>query len=350
VRSPYPHARIRTIDASAARSAPGVLAVLTGEDGARLAKPLAYVIPPAAYGRAASLPVDRPILAVDRVRHVADGVAFIVAETAQLAHATAELVKVDYERLPEHLEPLARPSGVPIWVGAPDNVAFDWQFGGRQLCLELFGQATHIVRISLSIPRVIPNPIEPRAAIGLYDPHTDKLTLVSDPQGVHFVRGVLTRALGLPEHKLRVISPYVGGAFGSNIYAYPEHALVLLATSMVGRPVRWTSTRTEAFLSDTQKRPAASTPASKTATRRKKGVGAMDQKTRPRKQRTAQTRRRAPACQPIVALMRYGERTVGVIAEASGQRVIIESVDEAGRTFRSAVKWASLTSLDEQLF
>jgi carbon-monoxide dehydrogenase large subunit len=254
VRSPHPHARIRTIDTSAARNVPGVLAVLTGEDVARLAKPLACVIPLAAYGRAAPLPVDRPILALDRVRHVGDGVAFVVAETAQLAHEAADLVRVDYERLPEHLEPLAGSSGVPIWAGAPDNVAFDWQFGNPELCRQLFRQAAHTVRISLSIPRVIPNPIEPRAAIGLYDPHTDKLTLVSNPQGVHFVRGVLTRALGLPDDKLRVISPYVGGAFGSKIYAYPEHALVLLATRMVGRPVRWTATRTEAFLSDTQGR------------------------------------------------------------------------------------------------
>jgi aerobic carbon-monoxide dehydrogenase large subunit len=254
VRSPHPHADIRAIDASVARGAPGVLAVLTGADLARVAKPLPCVIPPAAYGRAKPLHADRPILAVDRVRHVGDGLAFVVAETAEQANEAATLVKVDYDVLPACVEPRAEVREAPIWADAPDNIAFDWRFGNTALCQKLFERAAHTVRIRLSIPRVIPNPIEPRAAIGLYDPHADKLTLVSNPQGVHFVRGVLTRALGLPDDKLRVVSPYVGGAFGSKIYAYPEHALVLLAARMVGRPVRWTSTRAEAFLSDTQGR------------------------------------------------------------------------------------------------
>ncbi len=254
VRSPHPHARIRAIDASAARGAPGVLAVLSGEDVARMAKPIACVIPPAAYGRTEALPVDRPVLAAGRVRHVGDGVAFVVAETAEQAREAAELVKVDYELLPEYVEPRAGALGMPIWDAAPDNVAFDWQFGNPALCRDLFNRAAHTVRIHLSIPRLVPNPIEPRAAIGLHDPQSGKLTLVSNPQGVHFVRAGLTRALGLPDGELRVVSPYLGGAFGSKIYAYPEHALVLLAARMVGRPVRWTATRREAFLSDTQGR------------------------------------------------------------------------------------------------
>jgi carbon-monoxide dehydrogenase large subunit len=254
VRSPHPHARIRAIDVSAARAAPGVLAVLTGGDVARMAKPLPCVIPPSAYGRAKPLHDDRPILAVDRVRHVGDGLAFVVAETMEQANQAADLVKVDYELLPAYVEPRAGTAEAPIWADVPDNVAFDWKFGDAVLCRKLFDQAAHTVRIRLSIPRVIPNPIEPRAAIGLYDPHADRLTLVSNPQGVHFVRGVLTRALALPDKKLRVVSPYLGGAFGSKIYAYPEHALVLLAARTVGRPVRWTSTRAEAFLSDTQGR------------------------------------------------------------------------------------------------
>jgi aerobic carbon-monoxide dehydrogenase large subunit len=254
VRSPHPHARIRTIDASAARSAPGVLAVQTGEDVARMAKPLPCVIPSAAYGRAKPLHADRPILAVDRVRCVGDGLAFVVAETMEQANEAAGLVKVDYEPLPAYVEPRAEAAEPPIWADAPDNVAFDWRFGYPALCRKLFDRAAHTVRMRLSIPRVIPNPIEPRAAIGLHDHYADRLTLVSNPQGVHFVRGVLVRALGLPEDKLRVVSPYLGGAFGSKIYAYPEHALVLLAARIVGRPVRWTSTRDEAFLSDTQGR------------------------------------------------------------------------------------------------
>jgi aerobic carbon-monoxide dehydrogenase large subunit len=254
LRSPHPHARIRSIDPSAARRAPGVLAVLTGSDVARMAGPLPCVIPPSAYGRAKALAVDRPILAMDRVRHVGDGVAFVVAETPEQAEAASHLVTVDYEELPTHVALHADTSPTPIWPEAPDNVAFDWQFGDVALCRRLFAGAAHTVRLHLSIPRLLPNPIEPRAAIGVYDVRTGKLTLVSNTQGVHFVRGVLIEALRLPKTKLRVVTPYVGGAFGSKIYAYPEHALVLLAARTLGRPVRWGATRTEAFLSDTQGR------------------------------------------------------------------------------------------------
>jgi len=254
LRSPHPHARIRSIDPSAARHAPGVLAVLTGADVARMAGPLPCVIPPSAYGRTRALPVDRPILAVDRVRHIGDGVAFVVAETLEQAEAAAQRIAVDFEVLPTHTALRADPSPAPIWPEAPDNVAFDWQFGDASLCRRLFADAAHTVRLHLSIPRVLPNPMEPRAAIGVYNTRAGRLTLVSNTQGVHFVRGVLTQALRLPAKKLRVVTPYVGGAFGSKIYAYPEHALVLLAARALGRPVRWASTRTEAFLSDTQGR------------------------------------------------------------------------------------------------
>jgi len=254
LRSPHPHARIRSIDPSAARRAPGVLAVLTGADVAREGGPLPCVIPPSAYGVSRALPVERPILAVDRVRHVGDGVAFVVAETLEQAQAAARLLAVDYEPLPAHVALHADASPAPIWPEAPDNVAFDWQFGDAPLCRRLFVGAAHVVRLHLAIPRVVPNPIEPRAAIGVYDARAGKLTLVSNTQGVHFVRGGLTQALRLPANKLRVVTPNVGGSFGSKIYAYPEHALVLLAARALGRPVRWAATRTEAFLSDTQGR------------------------------------------------------------------------------------------------
>jgi aerobic carbon-monoxide dehydrogenase large subunit len=254
LRAPHPHALIRSIDASLARRAPGVLAVLTGSDVARMAGPLPCVIPPAAYGRSRALPVDRPILAVGRVRHVGDGVAFVVAETLEQAEAASRLIAVEYEPLPVHLGLRADASPVPIWPQAPDNVAFDWQFGDPALCRRLFAGAAHTVRLHLSIPRVLPSPIETRAAIGVADPRDGRLTLISNTQGVHFVRGVLSQALRLPAKKLRVVTPYVGGAFGSKIYAYPEHALVLLAARALGRPVRWAATREEAVLSDTQGR------------------------------------------------------------------------------------------------
>jgi len=254
VRSPHPHAFIRNIDASAAREKPGVLAVLTGKDIATVATPLACIIPPQAYGRSKPLKVDRPILAVDRVRHVGDGVAFVVGETLQQAIEAAESVAVDYEPIPAALEPTVARSPVPIWPEAPDNLAFDWRFGDRKLRQKLFAEAAHVVGIKVEIPRVIPNPIEPRGAVALYDHKTGDFTLISNPQGVHFVRGILAQAIRVPQQKLRVVAPYVGGAFGSKIYAYPEHALALLAARETGRPVRWAATRTESFLSDTQGR------------------------------------------------------------------------------------------------
>jgi carbon-monoxide dehydrogenase large subunit len=254
LRSPHPHARIRSIDPSAARRAPGVLAILTGSEVAQMAGPIPCIVPPSSYGRSRALPVDRPILAADRVRHVGDGVAFVVAETLEQAEAAAQLVTVDYEVLPTHIALDASEALTPIWPEAPDNVAFNWQFGDAALCRRLFAEAAHTVRLHLSIPRVLPNPVEPRGAIGVYDARASKLTLVSNTQGVHFVRSGLAQALRLSQKKLRVVTPYVGGAFGSKIYAYPEHALVLLAARALRRPVRWTATRTEAILSDTQGR------------------------------------------------------------------------------------------------
>ena len=145
-------------------------------------------------------------------------------------------------------------SDTPVWPHAPDNLAFEWRSGDAERCDALFAQAAHTVRLRLSMPRVLPNPIEPRAAIAFRDRHDGPWTLLANTQGVHFVRGVLTRALRLASDELRVVTPYVGGAFGSKIDAYPEQALVLLAARALGRPVRWTSTRREAVLSDTQGR------------------------------------------------------------------------------------------------
>ncbi len=133
---------------------------------------------------------------MDRARHVGDGVAFVVAETLEQAEAAARLVAVDYEVLPTHVALQADTSPAPIWPEAPDNVAFDWHFGDGDMCKRLFAAAAHIVRLHLSNPRVLPNPIEPRAAIGVYDRCTGELTLVSNTQGVHFVRNALAQACG----------------------------------------------------------------------------------------------------------------------------------------------------------
>lgn len=254
VRSPLPHARIRRIDSSRAASAPGVLTVLTGHDIAATIRPLGCVIGLRSDDGTPRVDADRAVLAVDRVRHVGDGVAFVVAETANQAATAAALVDVGYEPLPYRSDADSPELEVPIWADAPDDVCFTWRFGDAPACRALFASAHHVVRITLASPRLVPYPIEPRAAVGIYDEQTDAMTLLANTQGVHFVRNVLARAFDRDPRRLRVLTPAVGGGFGAKIYAYPEHALVLESARRLRRPVRWTATRSESFLSDTQGR------------------------------------------------------------------------------------------------
>jgi len=254
LRSPHPHARIRAIDISKAEKYSGVLRVLTGKDIDGDAKPLPCVMALTSYDGRPRAEADRAVLATDRVRHIGDGVAFIVAETIEQAIDAAALIEVDYEVLPAYTEAAEGEVDVPIWPEAPDNVCFTWRFGDREKTERLFKDAAHVVELELKIPRIVVNPVEPRSAIGLYDRKADEFTLVTNTQGVHFVRHVLARSFGIADQKLRVLTPNVGGGFGSKIFAYPEHALVLLAARAIGRPVRWTASRQESFVSDTQGR------------------------------------------------------------------------------------------------
>ncbi len=252
LRSPHAHARIRGIDHEQARRVPGVLAILTAADLPRDIQPLPCMMPLSSFDGTPRAGADRVILAADRVRHVGDGVAFIVAETDRAAAEAASLVQVDYDVLPAVVAPGNR--AVSIWPDAPNNVCFDWRFGDAPACEQQFAQAAHVTRMTLRNPRILPSPIEPRAALGFYDRTDDSFTLVSNTQGVHFVRRVLAEAFRIAPERLRVVTPNVGGGFGTKIFAYPEQALVLVAARLLGRPVRWTATRTEAFQSDTQAR------------------------------------------------------------------------------------------------
>jgi len=259
LRSPHAHARVRGIDCAKAFQAEGVLAVLTASDLAGIVRPLGCVMELTSCDGTKRKEADRVILAADRVRHVGDGVAFIVAKTLAQARAAADLVTVDYEPLPPVIVPSQGANGVPasavpIWPEAPDNICFDWRFGDAESCRRFFAEAAHVVRIRLRNPRIIVNAIEPRAAIGAFEAESGRFTLIANTQGPHFVRRVLAKAFNLPETELRVVTPNVGGGFGSKIFAYPEQALVLFAARALGRPVRWTASRSEAFLSDTQGR------------------------------------------------------------------------------------------------
>jgi carbon-monoxide dehydrogenase large subunit len=254
LRSSLAHANIRGIDTGAAVAAPGVVAVYTGQDLA--AEGLGGL--PCGWGvknkdgTPMAEPVH-PVLAVGRVRHVGDPVAVVIAETATAAKDAAELIQVDYEELPavatstDALEP-----GAPqLHDAAPGNVCFDWEIGDRAATDAAFAKAAHRVALDLVNSRVIPNAMEPRAAIGEYDAGSGDYTLHTTSQNPHVIRLLMGAfVLKIPEHKLRVVAPDVGGGFGSKIYHYAEEAIVTWASRKIGRPVKWTAERSESFMSD----------------------------------------------------------------------------------------------------
>jgi carbon-monoxide dehydrogenase large subunit len=195
------------------------------------------------------------VLATDEVRHVGDRVAVVIAESAYAARDAAELVMVDYEDLPAAVRTEAAVGAPAVHANAPDNVCFRWSIGDRGKTDAAFAGAHTVVRQRLVNQRLIPNAIEPRASAASYNPSTDELTLWVTSQNplVHrLIMGAFV--LGIPEHKLRVIAPDVGGGFGSKIFIYPEECVVAWASRQLGRPVRWTAERRESFMSDSQGR------------------------------------------------------------------------------------------------
>ena len=254
VRSPHAHARVAGLDATEAEKAPGVVAVLTGaqmaEDGVG-SLPCGWLI----HNRDGSPMAEppHPPLAAETVRHVGDAVAVVVAETRTQAKEAAGLVEVDYEDLPAAASiHAAVADGAPLVhddVGG--NVCFDWEIGDEAATEEAFSRADHVVTLDLVNQRLIPNAIEPRVAIGEYDPSSDMTTLYTSSQNPHLIRLLLGAfVMGLPEHKLRVVSPDVGGGFGSKIFHYAEEVVVVWAARRLGRPVKWTATRSESFQTD----------------------------------------------------------------------------------------------------
>jgi carbon-monoxide dehydrogenase large subunit len=254
VMSPHAHARIKSIDTAAAKAAPGVLAVLTGADVE--ADKIGSLVPvmPEDMGGPKGYRTLRPILSSGKVRAVGDRVAFVVAETLQQARDAAELIAIDYEPLPAvvSLEDAVKPGAPVIWDGAPNNVAVGLMMGDKAATDAAFAGAKHVVSVKLVNNRVSANSIEPRAAIGQYHPDSESYTLYSTSQNPHGHRQhVSGDVLKVPQVKVRVISPDVGGGFGMKGAVYPEDALVVWASRRCGgRPVKWVSTRSEAFLSD----------------------------------------------------------------------------------------------------
>ncbi len=254
VRSPHAHAKIKSIDTAEAKASPGCVAVLTGKDLA--ADKVGGLICGWMILNKDGTPMKagaHPALAVDTVRYVGDHVAVVIGDTLVEAKDAAEKVVVNYEVLPAvtDLGSAQAPGQPQIHPEAPNNTVYNWHLGDKAAVDAAFASAAHVTKIDLVNNRLVPNAIEPRAAIGEYDMGQDQLTLYTTSQNPHVARLVLSAFIGLaPEHKLRVIAPDVGGGFGSKIFIYAEETVCLWAARKVKRPVKWTCERTEAFLCD----------------------------------------------------------------------------------------------------
>ncbi|HYM43224.1 MAG TPA: xanthine dehydrogenase family protein molybdopterin-binding subunit [Steroidobacteraceae bacterium] len=251
LRSPHAHARIRAVSTEAARAAPGVLGVFTGKDVAAVGGlPCGWLIK-SIDGTPMKEP-KHPIIAESRVRHVGDQVALVVADSLAEARAAAALIEVDYEVLPAVTDTAtAAAARTAIHDEAPDNVCFTWAIGDKAAVDAAFARAAHVTRLAFINNRLIPNAIEPRAANAAYSRGDDSYTLYTTSQNPHVERLLMTAfVLGLPEHKVRVIAPDVGGGFGSKIYLYAEETALVWAVKRIGRPIKWTAERSESFLTD----------------------------------------------------------------------------------------------------
>ena len=252
LRSPYAHASIVSIDAAAAASQPGVIAVFTGEDteGALNGMPCAWLIP----GSDLKTPAH-PAIAKDKVRYVGDAVAVVVAESRYQAEDALEHIAVEYEPLGAVINPKdAAQDGAPqIHDDVPNNVAFTWAVAGGDAGAA-FEQADVTVSDTITLQRLIANPMEPRSAIAQWSAPMGELTLWSTSQNPHIARFLTSVVTGVPEHKIRVIAPEVGGGFGSKIPYYPDEAITAFCAMRLGVPVKWTETRSENYQVTTQGR------------------------------------------------------------------------------------------------
>ena len=254
LRSPYANATVNSIDTSAAKEMDGVVAVFTGSD-----------IPEAIAGVPCGWQVNfkngdtmreppHPLLVRKKVRHVGDAVAIVIADSRSIAKDASELIDIDYDIHDAVTDPkeAAQPGAPLVHEDLPDNRCFDWELGNpREEVEAALASAAHVTELEFVNQRVIPNAIEPRSAIGEFDTAHDRYTLYTSTQNPHLIRLLLCAfVLGIPEHKVRVLGPDVGGGFGSKIFHYTEEALVVYFAKVIGRPIKWTAERSEAFLTD----------------------------------------------------------------------------------------------------
>ena len=258
VRSPHAHAKIQSVNITAVKSAPGVIAVFTGadiaEDGLG-SLPCGWGITQIDGSPVAEPP--HPLLQADRVRHVGDPVAVVIAESKEAASDAANLIDVDYQVLASVSDTATSsdPNAPQLHDEASNNTCFDWEIGEADATEAAFAAADRVTTLDLVNTRMVTNAMEPRSAVGHYEAGSDRYTLYTSSQAPHVIRLLMGAfVLQIPEHKLRVVSPDVGGGFGSKIFHYAEEALVTWASKKVGRPVKWTADRSESFMSDAQGR------------------------------------------------------------------------------------------------
>ena len=254
VRSPHAHATINSIDTSAAKAAAGVVGVFVGQDlvDDGIGGLICGMAVAGKGGEVAKMP-PRNVLTIDKARFVGDPVAVVIAETLAQAKDGAELVDVDYSELPSVVSTSGadKPGAPLLHEEVPDNLSLDWEFGDAAAVDAAFASAHKVAEIELVNNRMVTNPMEPRAAIGEYNSGTDETTLYLTSQNPHVHRLVMSAFMNIaPEHKFRVVSPDVGGGFGSKVFTYNEEAVCAWAAKKLNRPVKWTCDRTEAFLCD----------------------------------------------------------------------------------------------------
>jgi carbon-monoxide dehydrogenase large subunit len=258
LRSPHAHARIRKIDATAAKAAPGVLAVITGAD--YKAAGFGDLPVPGGLKRRGDTPGYRPrypALVEDRVRMIGDYVAFVVAETYYQAVDAAELIEIDYEALPAIVSTGdAVNNGVPlVWDDCPNNIGFVQVEGNKEATDAAFAKAAHVVKHHFVVNRVTAATMEPRGCIGIFEPTEQRYTIYTTLQRTNVFQTELSQyVLKVPDNKIRVVCGDIGGSFGMKSAVYNEVALVLLAAKLTGRPVKWVATRSESFVCDAQAR------------------------------------------------------------------------------------------------
>ena len=251
VRSPHAHAVIKSIDVSKAEAMPGVTKVFTGKDveGKMGGLPCGWLIT-STDGTPMKEP-PHPILALGKVRYVGDHVAMVVADTVEQAKNAAEAVEVDYDVLPAVVSVSDAAKATALHDAAPDNHCYKWAIGDKGQVDAVFAKAAHITKLDLTNNRLVPNAMEPRAAIGDYNRASGDYTLYTTSQNPHVIRLLMGAfVLSIPEHKLRVVAPDVGGGFGSKIFHYAEEAFVTHAARVINRPVKWVAQRSESFITD----------------------------------------------------------------------------------------------------